>query len=169
MYLTKKTYIGNKYRKPEQQVTIRMPKNQDGVLFKTGTIKSERIESIVESVGYWRKANAIHKWFVDNVQEGEDDCKSYSVSNGDLENLLEIVEKVLKASKLVFRDDLKGNVVEVISDPKVAKELLPSEDGFFFGGTEYDRYYYDDLVETKKIIKQCLKEDDCDFYYQSSW
>ena len=27
-----------------------------------------------EEVGYWRKANAIHGWFVRNVQNGKDDC-----------------------------------------------------------------------------------------------
>ena len=25
-------------------------------------------------IASWRKANAIHKWFVDNVQDGVDDC-----------------------------------------------------------------------------------------------
>ena len=29
---------------------------------------------IIEQVGYWRKANQIHNWFVENVQDGEDDC-----------------------------------------------------------------------------------------------
>ena len=33
-----------------------------------------------ESFGYWRKANQIHKWFVDNVQGGIDDCRPYPVS-----------------------------------------------------------------------------------------
>ena len=25
------------------------------------------------NLGYWRKANHIHKWFVDHVQDGDDD------------------------------------------------------------------------------------------------
>jgi len=33
-----------------------------------------------EEVGYWRKANHIHKWFVDNVQNGVDECLTYQVS-----------------------------------------------------------------------------------------
>lgn len=31
--------------------------------------------SIWKEIGYWRKANHIHKWFVDCVQDGEDDCE----------------------------------------------------------------------------------------------
>ena len=30
---------------------------------------------------YWRKSNQIHKWFVDNVQGGEDNCGDYYVSH----------------------------------------------------------------------------------------
>ena len=35
MYLTKKTYVGNEYRKPEEMIKVVMPKNQDGVSFPT--------------------------------------------------------------------------------------------------------------------------------------
>lgn len=29
-------------------------------------------------VGYWRKANAIHGWFVKHVQGGKDECQAWS-------------------------------------------------------------------------------------------
>ena len=46
---------------------------------------SRRLKDNTEhEVMYWRKANAIHKWFVDNVQGGEDDCREYPVSNDQL-------------------------------------------------------------------------------------
>ena len=45
-------------------------------------------------VGYWRKANHIHKWFVNNVQDGKDDCGEYYVSEEDLKKLLELCKKV---------------------------------------------------------------------------
>ena len=35
-------------------------------------------------VGYWRKANAIHKWFVDHVQNGQDDCGQHFVADRHL-------------------------------------------------------------------------------------
>jgi len=58
---------------------------------------------------------------------------------------------------------------KIIKDPTVAQELLPTTEGFFFGGTDYDQYYYQDLVDTKKILEDALKEEGGEFEYQSSW
>ena len=33
------------------------------------------ISGIKYDAGYWRKANAVHGWFVNHVQRGVDDCK----------------------------------------------------------------------------------------------
>ena len=113
----------------------------------------KRITSIRTEVGYWRKANAIHKWFVDNCQDGRDECQSTFVPDEKLEELLETVKQVL-------------------ADPKLAPQLLPTGSGFFFGGTEYDSWYIQDLEETKNILETVLNDrslDNWDFYYQSSW
>ena len=113
----------------------------------------KRITSIRTEVGYWRKANAIHKWFVDNCQDGRDECQSTFVSDEKLEELLETVKQVL-------------------ADPKLAPQLLPTESGFFFGSQEYDSWYIQDLEETKNILETVLNDrslDNWDFYYQSSW
>ena len=102
---------------------------------------------------YWRKANAIHKWFVDNVQDGVDDCRSYYVSRDKLRNLLEVCETVLKDNSRV-------------------EELLPSQSGFFFGGTDYDERYFKDLQHTRDKINELLSKPDFDkfdFQYKSSW
>lgn len=110
-------------------------------------------KSLSEEVGYWRKANAIHRWFVENVQNGEDDCGRYPVSREQLEELLEICK------------DIK-NYTE---DPET---LLPTQDGFFFGSTEYDEYYYEDIDRTIEILERVLAETDFDNYqitYHASW
>lgn len=39
----------------------------------------ERITYIEEEIMVWRKANHIHAWFVDHVQDGRDDCRAYYV------------------------------------------------------------------------------------------
>lgn len=101
-------------------------------------------------IGYWRKANAIHKWFVDNVQDGIDDCKNYFVDPSQLEELKELCQ-------------------EVLNNPKKAKELLPTESGFFFGPTEYDEWYFSDLRDTIEIIDWALDQNFCYFSYESSW
>jgi hypothetical protein len=107
--------------------------------------------SLQMKIGYWRKANAIHQWFVDNCQNGEDDCRDAYVSREKLEELL-------------------GVVKEVLADKSKADELLPTQQGFFFGSTEYDEYYFHDLEHTKKILKNALSmPKEWDFGYQSSW
>jgi len=136
------------------------------------------------SLAYWRKANAIHHWFVENIQNGIDDCKPFPVSKEKLEELLHICEKVVANCKLV-----KGSVIDyyhfvngkdvphfvdgfVIKDPSVAKELLPVYRGFFFGSYEYDSYYLKDLNYTINTFKEILSTFDFEhnvLFYQSSW
>lgn len=102
---------------------------------------------------YWRKANAIHKWFVNNVQSGVDNCGTYYVSYEDLQNLADLCEKVL-------------------ADHSLAPELLPSEGGFFFGTTEYDEWYFDSLTHTISSIKmifELLRDKGWSLEYHSSW
>lgn len=149
MYLSRKTYVKNwDYMKPEDKHKISV----EGPSAKG--IKPERISHITEDVMYWRKANAIHQWFVDNVQNGEDDCKEYSVSREQLEELLSLVKKTL-----MFKPNKEK-----------AAELLPTQAGFFFGSEDYDEYYWSDLEETRDSLIKLLKEPDTgDFYYQSSW
>ena len=47
-----------------------------------------RLSESTYTVCEWRKANAIHKWFVDHVQDGEDDCGRYPVSVDKLKDCL---------------------------------------------------------------------------------
>lgn len=108
--------------------------------------------SVSFKVGYWRKANAIHAWFVKHCQAGVDDCNSYPVSR---KNLI----------------DLKDSCTVVLADNSKANSLLPPQAGFFFGSTEINDYYLDDLKLTVKIIDRCLRErlSNWNFSYNSSW
>ena len=113
----------------------------------------------------WRKANAIHKFFVDEVQDGNDNCERYYVSESNLENLLEIINQILEIKTPVARE-------------MKAEELLPTDiEGCFFGSKEYDDWYYQDLKHTKDILEKVFEYEEqaesgkCfdSFYYQSSW
>jgi hypothetical protein len=152
MTLSKKTYVKQWEHKGEDNFNVEVTKKGEPVQH----IKRERISYVVEEVGYWRKANQIHNWFVQNVQEGEDNCGEYHVYEEQLEELLELCKKVLANNEL-------------------AEELLPSQSGFFFGGTEYDEWYFKDLENTIEIIETLLSERNEDgyldgsIYYQSSW
>jgi hypothetical protein len=148
MYLDKETYVQNwDFQKPEEKHEITVKKGGEVVK----SIDPAKIKFIVEEVGYWRKANAIHKWFVDNVQEGKDECQRSYVSRKQLQELLEVVNKILK-------------------DNSLAGTLLPTQSGFFFGSVTYDEWYFQVLEETKEILTNALNEgQEATFYYHSSW
>jgi len=179
MYLEKRTYVKNwDHMKEEEKHSILIKKGGKEVK----EIKSKRISEIVEEMGYWRKANAIHAWFVKNVQNGEDNCKDYYVSKSQLKDLLNICEEVIKASELIkgkiqngskYENGVEKPIMEdgmYIKNPTVAQKLLPTQPGFFFGDTNYDEYYIQDINDTIKILKECLKQKGfVDFYYSSSW
>lgn len=105
-------------------------------------------------VGYWRKANAIHRWFIENCADGVDDCRDIYVGYDQLEDLRDTVQKVLE-------------------NHDRAPELLPTQEGCFFGGTEYDDWYFDDLDYTldlcNKVLKFLKENDGYDIYYSASW
>jgi hypothetical protein len=152
MYLSKKTYVKQWEHKGDENFQVEVTKKGEPV----SHIKPERISHIEEEVGYWRKSNQIHNWFVHNVQNDTDDCGTYFVSEEQLEELLELCKKVLDNNEL-------------------AGELLPSTSGFFFGSTEYDEWYFSDLTHTVEIIESLLSERNedgylnGDIYYHSSW
>ena len=43
--------------------------------------------------------------------------------------------------------------------------------GIFFGDTEYNTFYFDTLIDTKKKLKAILdlKDEYGEYYYHSSW
>ena len=139
---------------------------------------------LVKEVGYWRKANQVHKWMVDNVQNGVDNCDLYEVKKEDLKKLLWICESIVQNCKLTdgkvvngytFEDGMKVPIIEdgkVMTNIDVAKNMLPTCSGFFFGGTDYDEYYMGDIANTIEIINRVLKETNFDeeyIAYESSW
>ena len=110
------------------------------------------IRTICSEVGYWRKANQIHNWFVRNVQGGNDDCGRYYVGEDQLRELLDLVEQVL-------------------ADHSLAEDLLPNTAGFLFGSQDYDDYYFQDLEHTRTVLNEVLAMDRRKLYivYRSSW
>lgn len=121
-------------------------------------IKAERVNTITEGVGYWRKANQIHNWFVLNIQNGIDDCREYDVDEEMLKDLLKLVKSVLK-------------------EPYTANEKLPTIAGFFFGEADYGEYYMSNLKQTRDMLTDLFKEKTVSperkhyvtYTYQSSW
>lgn len=70
MYLNVKRYFsGDEKRAVELRKMFSVP---DSGNLEYAEVKFE--------IGYWRKANHIHNWFIKNVQNGKDDCSVYEVS-----------------------------------------------------------------------------------------
>jgi hypothetical protein len=100
---------------------------------------------------YWRKANQIHAWFVENVQRGVDDCGDYYVSREKLQELLDLVNRALAERN---------------------PNLLPPKAGFFFGSYDIDEWYWNDLKNTKAKLERIFalpEMSKLSFYYTSSW
>lgn len=123
----------------------------------------KRSEPYEEELMYWRKANAIHKFFVDNAAHGVDDCQPVQVTIEVLKDLVDRCETILQGEV-----DDKGALI----DPKTAMELLPSQSGFFFGSTDYDDWYIEDLKETVKALKPIVEHAELytdPIIYEASW
>jgi hypothetical protein len=109
------------------------------------------------TVAYWRKANAIHSWFVRECAGGVDECQPIPVSREKLNELLTIAKKAAS-------DYDEGDKVESAS-------VLAPTSGFFFGSTEVDEWFRSDLKLTIDQIEKALANAGpyADFIYQASW
>jgi hypothetical protein len=149
MYLYKKHYVKNwDHYHNDERFDIKVKKG--GKNYKK--ITTSNIKYIIEEVADWRKFNALHNWFVVNCQDGKDDCKEYFVSQDKLDELLQIL-------------------LRIDNNHDLAEELLPSTDGFFFGGVDYDEYYFDCIKDTIEVLQKLLFDWDDEAYiiYRSSW
>jgi hypothetical protein len=156
MYLSKKTYVKQwSHRKPEEQFEVEVKKGGEPY----SSIKKGRVSYVVEEVAYWRKFNALHNWFVNKCADGVDECQPIYVSEEMMKELLETLHKV----KEVY-DSNPPDKEEQLDD------IFPTSSGFFFGGTEYDEYYIQEVNETIELIENLLEEEGGDDYeYQASW
>jgi len=154
------------------------------VVEETGTtiLTPVRPTELREEIGYWRRANQIHGWFVEHVKAGEDDCRDVYVERDQLRELRRTVNEVLSASKLIpgtvpwgwtldrfgRKDHFEDGMV--IANSEVAEALLPVRQGCFFGSTAYDEEYLDILYDTLTILDAALDSPaGMEFVYRSSW
>ena len=147
MYLVAKRHV-SQYIPEDQAVSTELMRHFPELA------ADQSVQEVTVRVGYWRKANHIHKWFVDNVQDGEDNCASYYVGREAL-------------------DELRRRCQQVLDFRHLAVDNLPTAEGFFFGTTDYDEYYFRSVEQTVKIIDAALllldADKSWDIEYSSSW
>ena len=152
MYLNARRYLSKHFNEGDDQIaesiSTHFPelRGRKGRFGDPSPVKEVHIE-----VGYWRKANAVHDWFVTNVQGGNDNCTPYYVDREQLQELRDLCQ-------------------EVLYNRELARELLPPAEGFFFGGTDIDEGYFSDLELTIQNIDNALSlPNNWQIEYQSSW
>lgn len=149
MYLTAKRYL---WKDEDEEISKKINDLIEVDADRESRLKGSSliVKQIELEAMYWRKANAIHGWFVENVQDDEDDCREYYVEREQLEELLAECVSVLTS-----RDTNK----------------LPPQLGFFFGSTKIDEWYWQDLEDTVKGLEKALTlpEKEYSFYYRASW
>lgn len=112
----------------------------------TKSSKSYLYPTISVNIAYWRKANAIHEWFVSHCGNGVDECQDIDVSLDDLHELKDTCKRILQEP----------------NDIDLMESLLPPQDGFFFGGTDLNdkdtlSAYLDDVKYTNDILSEEFK------------
>lgn len=161
---------------------LKYRKNFSGYEFSGDESKAEDYKKIITEAGvsdvadaehpfasvevtaiYWRKANMIHSWFVDTLADGRDECQEIYVPREKLKELRDLCFDAL-------------SVPAGMTLTQHAETVLPTSSGFFFGSTDYDEWYVQDLKHTMDSIDNllaALPEDgegwDWSLYYQASW
>jgi hypothetical protein len=194
MYLYAERYVSKNTLFNEQDPTLyetvtkaiggdRLPKSEYGGML------------ISQCVGYWRKANAIHGWFVRELADGIDECQRIDVGWEDVTRLRDECINALskrnnavpteERTKTISMDDKNPEeMMNIIMEEwgnqkaKANSTVLDTDDplsptaGFFFGGTEKDEYYYQDIEYTLETLNSLLAfNDDREWtlYYRASW
>ena len=90
-----------------------------------------------KKIGYFRKINFLVSFF--ELWFGK-----------PVENLQEIEIDKLDIEELLRRCNI------VLEDHSEAENMLPTHEGFFFGNTEYDEEYFNDVKKVKEYIENTL-------------
>ena len=100
--------------------------------------------ALYSDVAYFRKVNFLLPYF-----NYEENCSEIVIDKYEVEELIEDCERVLAAKDT---DEAES----------VANELLPTEEGFFFGNTDYDEWYFNDVREVADKFTEILDTFDFD-------
>lgn len=167
MYLRKEKYL-SAYRFQREQV------EKDPERFKDLAKEIAMFDKMVDLIGmkptedspsfqiqatvcYWRKANAIHAYFVREHANGVDKCQPIEVEAEDLRVLM-------------YKAKLAKSYAE--KSKSIPTDTLPPESGFFFGPTDNLEWYLENMQETIDQLEPLVSVPDADDYtyvYQASW
>lgn len=102
--------------------------------------EKEQEKGEAQEIGYWRKANQIREFFASYAPE---------LIGENIEMLAVNKEMLLELKRRI-------NCCLTERNENISSELLPTSQGFFFGSSEYDGWYYEQLENTLPIIEEAL-------------
>lgn len=131
-------------------------------------------------VAYWRKANMVHKYLCDNgicIEENIEYIIPVDVLRNLLEICKEIKEKAVMVDGMVYMGTKyeKGKSIRMMREGKVIEnkeeiaDMLPTQEGFFFGGYDYDEFYMAYIEETIQKLENILKDFDEEEYSEETY
>lgn len=104
----------------------------------------ECYDALYSEVAYFRKVNFLLPYF-----NYEENCSEVVIDKCEVEELVNDCKRVLAAK-------------DTDEAEKVADELLPTEEGCFFGSTDYDEWYFKDVQEVMDKFTEILNNFDFD-------
>ena len=153
------------------------------VVHQTENVKKRRAvtERRDETLAYFRKVNFIQKFFEDKYEVPDDE--RVPITKEDLQGLADLCDRVM--SKFEEWDGAKEALDsdDYVEPPKhiqdYADELLPTCDGFFFGSTDYDNWYFNNVKDVRDTVREILQEvedtyevedaDNYQLFYRAWW
>lgn len=157
-YARKTTYKSfSKWDKPDRANEVSYPEDLKIFSDYIYDINFKSVQTEIRyQIGYFRKFNALHSYIVKTFADGIDNCQDIILYKEDVEQIKKVLDDVLNAHQQVEK----------------AKELLPTQSGFFFGGTDYDEFYFEDVKDAADLMQSFLDNFDFESYqlvYQASW
>lgn len=110
------------------------------IYFEKRNKANKEVESV--ELAYFRKVNFLVR-FMENYGDVEN-CTYLPLSKDIVENLIESCDEVL---------NLYNTTKDKTAFEEGAKVILPTTDGFFFGNTDYDSWYINDVKEVKNKMQ----------------
>ena len=149
MYLHAERYLSGYDHTPEPQKALySTTADAAGLADYVAPGMDSKHAEVSVCVAYWRKANAIHAWFLrkngPRNADGEiiDDCRPIELDIADLRELYTTVMECIEY--------YHAGSIDLI------QEKLPPASGFFFGSTDIDDWFLQDLESTRDQLSHII-------------
>lgn len=157
-YARKTTYKSfSKWDKPDRADETNYPEDLKTFSDYIYDRNFKSVQTVISyQIGYFRKFNALHSYIVKTFADGIDNCQDIILYKEDVEKIKKVLDDVLN----------------VHQQAEKAKEILPTQSGYFFGGTDYDEYYFEEVKVAADLMQNFLDNFDFENYqlvYRASW